>query len=75
MRILLLVVLVIVVAGCILWFALGRSPEVAAGHEPGDRHGGDRFYGDNQAPAGPGAEDERVIGRGVSGTGPGETGR
>ena len=73
MKWLLIVVLALAVAGLVMWFVGGRSPEVAADHDVAPRRGSDRFSGENQAPAGPDAEDQRVVARGVTTTGPSES--
>ncbi|HEY4331341.1 MAG TPA: hypothetical protein VGM78_02175 [Ilumatobacteraceae bacterium] len=62
-------VCIVVVGVAVAYFFLGRSSEQAADHVIGDRHGDARFIGDNQAPAGPGAEDEYVAERGEASPG------
>ncbi|MCU1396377.1 MAG: hypothetical protein JWM34_4805 [Ilumatobacteraceae bacterium] len=61
----------IAVAACVAYFIFGRSADVASSHGVVDRQGSSLLDGDDQAPAGPGAEDERVVADGVIGPGPG----
>jgi hypothetical protein len=65
-----IIVTLVVAAGCVAYFFFGRSSEQAAGHRDDDRHGSGRFIGDNQAPAGPGAEDQFVSSSGQAAPGP-----
>jgi hypothetical protein len=52
------------VAVLIGWMIFGRHPEEAASHEVEDRHGSAQIHGDDDRPAGPGAEGQHVTARG-----------
>ncbi len=77
MAVVVIILTVVVALGVIAWFvANGRHPETAASHvrsqdQAGERHGAAAFFGDsNDRPAGPGAEDDGVAGRGRPAPGP-----
>jgi len=62
------IVIVVAVTG---YFVFGRNPDAEASHEVLDRQGSVVSEGDDHAPAEPGAEDQAVVGDGVTGPGPG----
>ena len=62
------IVLVVAVTG---YFVFGRSSADSALHEVVGRQGSALSGGVEQAPAEPGSEDQAVVGRGVTGPGPG----
>ena len=69
----LVVIGIVAVAVVVVWFFVNRrNPENAASHRDPDRPSGDEAFHDDPGgrPAGPGAEDERVVRPGEPGPGP-----